>query len=338
MISSNAAYNGKMIVLAFPDTFVKFSHEKVSRLLPLVGLGRKGIIKAGHAAFILIENTSGKARYFDFGRYITPFGYGRVRSADTDVELHIPFKAELGDNEELLNLNDFLLWFEAHPEKTHGSGRLIASVCVAINFEKAFKFVLSVQEQGSIPYYTFKKRGTNCSRIVTDTILAATNETRIIKPLLRNKKFTPSPLGNVEKASLGSPIYKVENGSITYYDQKVLKENITNYFKRPKATINVNEEENHSKLKIPTNSQQLTGIGSSAYFQIEAIKNSPNFQIRRYTEKGILDFEGVFTANRQFNIGQTYTFDYDSHCKYCHIMQNNKKIRFDRIKIKFPKF
>ncbi|UZO82562.1 hypothetical protein NBT05_08805 [Aquimarina sp. ERC-38] len=337
MSPKNKVYTGKIIVLAFPDTFVQFSHEKVARLLPLVGLGRKGIIKAGHAAFILIENKTGNAFYYDFGRYITPFRYGRVRSAETDVELHIPFKAEVNESGKLENLNEFLLWLEAHPEKTHGNGRLIASVCSYIDFQKAFDFVTSLQDQGSILYYTFKKKGTNCSRIVTDTILAATQEVRIIKPLLRNKKFTPSPLGNVEKGSMGSPIYKVENGSISHYNNKVLKENITNYFKRQKEQQNENSVEKSQEIRPASGSKQLlTGIGSSAYFEICPTPTTDKFIIKRYTDTLIKDFEGIFIPDATFFIEEPYEFTYDSHCKYCHIIQKEKTIKFNRESILFP--
>lgn len=61
---------GKIIVLAFPDTFVKMSDELMCKILPLVGLGTRTHIKAGHAALVLIENETGVAQYFDFGRYI----------------------------------------------------------------------------------------------------------------------------------------------------------------------------------------------------------------------------------------------------------------------------
>ena len=85
-------------MLAYPDTFVTMSDEWICKLLPLVGLGTRDYIKAGHAALILIENRTGVARYFDFGRYVTPKGHGRVRGANTDAELEIPFKAEIGIN------------------------------------------------------------------------------------------------------------------------------------------------------------------------------------------------------------------------------------------------
>ena len=87
------------------------SDELLVKLLPLVGLGTGNYIKAGHAALVLIENKTGKATYYDFGRYITPKGYGRVRGQNTDVELAIPFKAKI-KNDQLKNLDQFLLWLD----------------------------------------------------------------------------------------------------------------------------------------------------------------------------------------------------------------------------------
>ena len=142
---------GKIIVLAYPDTFVKISDEWQCKLFPLVGLGTWDYMKAGHAAIILIENKTGKANYYDFGRYITPKGYGRVRSEITDAELKIPFKAKLIGNGSLENLNEFLIWLDANPHKTHGEGRLLASVCEDINFAKAEKYIQELQQRGSIP-------------------------------------------------------------------------------------------------------------------------------------------------------------------------------------------
>ncbi len=53
---------GKLIVLAFPDTFVTVTNEWLCKFLPLVGLGTKEYIKAGHAALVLVENKTGNAR------------------------------------------------------------------------------------------------------------------------------------------------------------------------------------------------------------------------------------------------------------------------------------
>ncbi|MDH7445092.1 DUF6695 family protein [Aquimarina sp. 2201CG14-23] len=325
-------YTGKIISLAFPDTFVRFSDEekKSTGVLQFFGLGKNGIIKAGHAAFVLIENETGAAEYYDFGRYITPNGKGRVRSAVTDIELEIPFKATFTVDGKLDNIAEFLLWLEAHPEKTHGSGRLVASVCDYIFYDQAKAYVLETQRKGSIPYSTFRKEGSNCSRIVTDTILASTDVSRIRTPLLRNKLFTPSPLGNVEKGSMRNKIYQVEKGVLIEYPNSVFKENLTNYFDKKIPSLEKKDAVLPEYLK---EAHFLDGIGSSAYFTIKEVALQEGFfEIRRYTEYGDEDFRGVFKPRSPFDYSKEHKFVYDSHCSYCHIEQEGKRIRFDLVK------
>ena len=325
-------YTGKIIVLAFPDTFVQYSDEPSVKFLLALGLGKDNYIKAGHAAFVLIENKTGKAEYYDFGRYITPKGYGRVRSAVTDTELEIPFKAVITSDSKLNNVEDFLVWLEANPKKTHGDGRLVASVCDYIDYEKARNHVLSIQNMGSIPYKAFGKTGSNCSRIVTDTILRSTDHIKIKRPLLRNKLFTPSPLGNVEKAALSNPIYQVKKGNLQVYPGSVFKENLTNYFdkKIPKTKTNNTKKQNSDLDKA----HFLSGTGSSAYFMLKESLKENIFEITRYTEQGEEDFKGLFVVTSgRLNPKQEYRFVYDSNCCYCHVEQNGNKIRLEQINI-----
>lgn len=319
-------YTGKIISLAFPDTFVRFSDESFLTFLSYLGIGKSKYVKAGHAAFVLIENATGKAEYYDFGRYITPLGYGRVRSAETDAELEIPFRAEISAFGTIENLEQFLLWLEANPERTHGDGRLVASVCDYIDYEKARNYVLSVQDQGSIPYRAFGKIGSNCSRIVTDTILAGTNHPRIRRALCRNKKFTPSTVGNVEKSAMGNPLFEVKDGKVRLYKGSALKENLVNYFDKniPRKMFSGVEMQNDLG-----NAHFLNGIGSGAYFSFGVPKNG-FYEIIRYTTCGKEDFRGYFVEKEGFfDLTMPYRFIHDSNCKYCHVLQDNKKIRFD---------
>ncbi len=324
-------YNGKIIVLAFPDTFVKMSDELMCKLLPLVGLGTRTHIKAGHAALVLIENATGHARYYDFGRYITPEGLGRVRGANTDVELEIPFKAKI-TNDTLENLEEFLLWLDAHPEKTHGSGRLVASLNEAVNFEKAFAYIESLQSQGSIPYKAFGNLGSNCARFVTETILSSTEEKHIIKSLNHNKKFTPSTVGNVEK-SASSKVYQVIGGEISEYSSTALKENLTNYFdkKVPESYFKNCKKD----VVLPEGAQFLKGIGSSAWFHLQK-KNDSSVIITRFTEMGIPDFKGEATVPDGFDVQEKYLFVYDSNCAFCSIQQSDIVFRFDLTRKEIP--
>lgn len=317
-------YNGKIIVLAFPDTFVKMSDELMCKLLPLVGLGTRTHIKAGHAALVLIENATGHAMYYDFGRYVTPEGLGRVRGASTDAELEIPFKAAIKKN-TLENLEEFLLWLDAHPEKTHGSGRLVASLNESVNYEKALAYIENLQSQGSIPYKAFGNLGSNCARFVTETILSSTEEKHVIKRLNHNKKFTPSTVGNVEK-SASNEVFQVENGIISEYSSTALRENLTNYF--DKKIPNSYLQEDKKEIVLPKEAQLLTGIGSSAWFHLEK-ENDTHVVITRFTEKGIPDCKGVSSIPDGFILEEEYAFVYDSNCAFCTIKQGETLFRFD---------
>lgn len=321
-------YTGKIIVLAFPDTYVKMSTEFICKVLPLLGLGTKHYIKAGHAALVLIHNKTGEAFYYDFGRYVTPPAQGRVRGKNTDAELEIPFKAIIDAKNELENLDDFLLWLDAHPQKTHGSGRLLASVCDDIDFNKANTYIKNIQNRGSIPYGVFEKEGSNCSRFVTDTILAATNNTKITRRLKFNKLFTPSTVGNVEKAATKRIVFQVYNGIVQQFTGTALKENLTNYFdKKNVPSIHTVAQEN-PKVLIPSHWHTLNGTGSTSYFEILNEPSLPedHFRIKRYNDLLQQDFDGVYTASN-FNVQEAYRFTYDSHCAFCHVIQNNQKIK-----------
>jgi hypothetical protein len=320
---------GKIVVLAYPDTFVKMSEEWICRFLPLVGLGTKEYIKAGHAALVLIENSSGKAHYYDFGRYITPKGYGRVRSAKTDVELEIPFIMQLDSQMNLENLNELLFWLEAYPHKTHGEGRLLASVCDMVDFEKAKSYTDTLQNNGSIPYGAFDKNGSNCARFVTETILAGTSEKKIHRALAFNKKFTPSTVGNVEKAASFGQVYEVFEGSIKPFKGSAFKENLKNYFHKKKST----DAEKATFFEAHKSLQKLDGIGSSAYFKLVKDVNLPknHFRIKRYNDLLVEDFDGVYFSE-EFDYTKAFQFTYDSHCAFCHVLQEDKKIKLNVVK------
>lgn len=305
------------------------STEFICRLLPLVGLGTKTHIKAGHAALVLIENKTGKMQYFDFGRYVTPPGMGRVRNAITDAELTIPFNAALSSENELQNLDQLLVWLDANPQKTHGEGRLLASVCNVIDFELALNYITKLQKRGSIAYGAFDKTGSNCSRFVTDTILAATTDKKIKRALAFNKRFTPSTVGNVEKAASDKEVFQVYRGEIKRFKNTALKENLKNYFDRKVPENKLF----HSKGKLPTNAQKLTGTGSNAWFELVREASLPKgyYRIRRYNDLHEIDYDGVYEST-QFDTTKKFQFVYDSNCAYCTIIQDSKTLRLQGIK------
>ncbi len=324
-------YTGKIIALAFPDTFVKMSDDWLCKLLPLVGLGTRTHIKAGHASLVLIENETAKAMYFDFGRYVTPNGYGRVRGSNTDVELKLPRNARISEDSNLENFGEIVLYLAANPEKTHGEGRMIASVCEEINFIKALNYIQNLQKRGNVIYSAFDKNGSNCSRFVTETILAATDSTKIIKALNFNKRFTPSTVGNVEKASTSGEVFEIESGKIIPFTGSAFKENLSNYFEK-KTKMPITDTLLPSKEKnrlVPENAQKLDGIGCCAWFEmVHEVLPENHFRIKRYNANQELDFDGVFKTSSKFNLNGFFQFIYPSHCGECHIQQDSEEMKF----------
>ena len=77
---------------------------------------------------------------------------------------------------------------------------------------------------------------------------------------------------------------------------------------------------------ISEKSQLLRGVGASSWFEITEEKNS--YRIKRYSEKGKLECDRNFTANKNFDINSDFKFTYISHCKECNIIQNGTTITF----------
>lgn len=76
-------YRSAVLVLAWPETTAR-GEEKLVRFLKRIGLIRNTNMRVGHAAMAVIQVGSSEVEYFDFGRYITPRPFGRVRSVETD--------------------------------------------------------------------------------------------------------------------------------------------------------------------------------------------------------------------------------------------------------------
>lgn len=323
--------DGIIIILSYPDTVVRPAYREFSsKIWHKIGIGNKHAVQAGHAALLLIKKDNPEIKYFDFGRYITSDGNGRVRSSETDNELYIPLKASYKNN-TLTNLENILFWIERHPEKTHGSGRLIASVNYNIDYDKALKFINDLINQKEIPYGAFIKKATNCARFVTDTIIASTTKKKIKLHLKNSKLFTPSPIGNVIKANTTDKIYEIINQKTTLYkNRSVVKEYKVFLNKRLDVKLNLIGTElpdlNSFSLEKGT---WLGGIGSGAWFHIEAQIDSKNYTIARYTSQGIKDFEGIFLINlTSFKIDEKYQFTYPTNCKEMFVLQNGQEYIF----------
>lgn len=327
--------DGIIIILSYPDTVVRPAYwEPLSGFWHKLGVGGKHAVQAGHAALLLLEKKNPEINYFDFGRYITSYGNGRVRSKETDVELHVPLKATYKNN-NLTNLEEILLWLENNPKKTHGEGRLVATINTDISFKKANKFIQNLIDKKEIPYGTFIKNGSNCARFVTDTIIHATTNKKTQKSLEKSNYFTPSPIGNVIKATSTNKIYTVLDQKITEYkNRSIVKEYKATFFNKFNNEPNVlGTEKPNLEVFSLENATWLGGIGSGAWFKVEEQINNQTYKIARYTADGQKDFESIFKTNKiGFNINTPFVFKYPSNCLEMSIQQKEKNFIFKKIK------
>ncbi|TXD46522.1 DUF6695 family protein [Polaribacter sp. IC073] len=325
--------DGIIIILSYPDTIVRPAYwEVLSNFWPKIGIGGQHAVQAGHAALLLIQKGKSEINYFDFGRYITTYGNGRVRSKETDPELEVSVTARF-KKKELLNLKEILLWIENHPEKTHGDGRLVASIHEEIDYNKAKTFIHQLIDEKEIPYGAFIKKGTNCARFVTDAIIASSTNKKIGIQLKKSNLLTPSPIGNVIKANTNNTVYNVFKQEITNYtNRSIVREYKASFFNRFEGEPNLKgtEQPNLDVFRLKDGTW-LGGIGSGAWFKIEEKINSKTYKISRHNSDGEKDFEGLFLIDKpHFNSLETHHFTHPTNCKEAFLLQNKEKFAFKK--------
>jgi len=196
-------YTGFAISIAWPETLCKQAGAWYDSIMNILGLSKNNFYKVGHAAVVIVEIKTGNCYYFDFGRYHSPFGYGRVRDSETDHELQIECRARISDSKlELQNFKQILLEL-AENQACHGNGTLHASY-TRINFNKAYSYAKRMQDLSPLKYGPFLLQGTNCSRFVRTVVLSGDPPLADRLKLLLPLTISPSPIGIVK--SLGNRI------------------------------------------------------------------------------------------------------------------------------------
>lgn len=324
---------GIILTLAYPETIVMVSKEWFSPFLRFFGIGKKNYLRAGHAALVLINKETGVLEYHDFGRYITPEPTGRVRGKDTDNELDFPLTAIIEDG-KITNLNDILSFLGTHPKLTHGDGKLIASVCDAVDYQKARTHITNMQNKHFIRYAAFIKVACNCARFVTDSLIASVTDKSIKRKLEKSKWFTPSTVGNVVLADTENKVYEVsETGNISEFKGSQKSENIRCFLDRLKDhKVNfVGTLQSKPVEGLSENAQWLPGIAAGAWFELHVNGHDTEFDFKRISPHGNIDVHDRFVAQDEgFDYHSTFQFVHYSNCKFFHVKQNGKVFRFDR--------
>ena len=192
-----------IIVLAWPEGMTSSADSWYDYFF-----AKNGKYRVGHSALILVREKDKKCRFFDFGRYHTPKGQGRVRDIDTDPDLNIKTEAEIIEN-KIVNISEILQELYAN-RSTNGKGKMYASVIDKINFKKGYHFAKKLQKKGLINYGPFIYNGTNCSRFVS-SVIRKSNPSIITQIRLKYPFcISPSPKRNI---SISNNIYFIVSDS-----------------------------------------------------------------------------------------------------------------------------
>jgi hypothetical protein len=319
-MSSGYKYTGFAIALAWPQTWCKQPNAWYDKLMPGLGIYKNHYCKAGHAALVLVEKTSGNCHYFDFGRYHAPFEHGRVRSGLTDHDLDLPVIAQVAEEERtLLNFREILEYLHQN-QACHGNGDLLGSY-TEVNFQKAYHKALQMQKESPLPYGPFVYNGTNCSRFVYTVILAGQPKMKHTLRMKYKVPLTPTPMSNVNALDYKTRIAAPQPWKLFHPTQKPTKSELSGTLPEPK-----------SNDKIPFGARWLSGEGAGSWFHI-AKRQDGHYHITRYSPEGEVECNSVFRNDTAVTFEPMLPFElvHLSHCAQVRVVQNEQRILLNRI-------
>ena len=332
--TTNDVDNATLIVLAYPEEIVRTTPSFYSDLLPYIGMGIPGRIRAGHACMVLVKEGSDTFEYYDFGRYITPENYSRARSASTDPETTIDIKARW-DGKHLTNLPELLQWLYDHPEKTRGVGDLYASMSEKVNYERVKEYVQIMQSKGIMKYGPFVEEGSNCARFVTDAMYHGILDKKLHRKVRNQYLLTPSGLGNVGAANSDSHHFVVSEDSLYRSDKNLdqLQRSIIFDFGEGYGEYTTQGGLTPPKNITPRKGWQwLAGIGSGAWFSIKATANKHIYAISHINAKGLCEYNTFYESPIALDLSKNFEITYPSNFKHVSLAIEGKTIMLERIK------
>jgi hypothetical protein len=330
---------GRLIIMGWPDAPSKTDGNWYDIIFKMMN-NKAGFHKVGHAGIVVMNMISGEISYFDFGRYLITEGTGRARSIETDPDVVIGMKGKIR-NGRVENIEEILQFLGFH-EPLHGIGPLWATFPEEIvSVEETIEYVRRYQERGEVKYGPFIYDGSNCSRFVCDVAENIFKNKKRVRHLNYPISFTPTPLGNIFSSSLGqSPIWKVDPDKIEeipYQWHMPALDIVKCLFTFdppsaphpcPKGTL-VKPERISC---VPEAAGWLGGLGAGSWFHIQKEDNNSDeewYLIQRFAPCGKVEFARKFYCEQtDFDISKDYSFEYNSHARWCHITQNGKVFKF----------
>jgi hypothetical protein len=302
--------NAAVIPLAWPEMTAR-GQEKIWAVLRKLGLVKNMNFKVGHAAMVVALDS--QFLYYDFGRYITPMGYGRTRSAETDPKLTLHSKPKWSTEGVLTNLEELCAELESIKQATHGDGPLYASINHETNPLTLFQYIHSIIDSGYLRYNALVRSHSNCARFVAQAILAGwAKNSSYRKRFLFPVTLAPTPYFNVLATSENGKYLIWQNGKGAYYTNKIshsLKELLAKgleSFTSKSAKIlpsDVLPGQYFPPQSRPENLVDkalfLGGIGEAAWHHLE-ITGKEEVKMIRYYNSGEFEFEARYSVTEEW--------------------------------------
>jgi len=310
------------LIIAWPECTAR-ADEILVKMFHKAGIIKNLNMRVGHAAICLINPQTTEVLYYDFGRYVSPRGYGRARSKFSDPNLTLKVKVVFDDEKNILNVEDIAREVDSISKYTHGAGPLLFSISKSINFAKAKEYADDMVMKGFFLYDGLDKSASNCARYVLETIKVA-NEDGIIRGRLKYPlTVRPTPLFNVVAAKTEDIIYSFEEDVLQTLDKSrrhsmtdlgggLLESTLSKYTKnRPDDTIHGQIQEPNRPSVIPSQAQWLGGLGEGAWFHINKV-GPHSFDGIKYDSIGAIEHEALY-SNDQIPVPDNVKITYASH-------------------------
>mgnify|MGYP003412384582 CR=1 FL=1 len=334
-------FNDLAIILTWPDATIR-GDEQWMMFFKKIGLVKNLNFKVGHTGIILVNPDDGMLLFYDFGRYITPRGYGRARSQLSDPLVAINIKAIL-NNGKIDNIEDIIIFLETLKPAMYGEGKLLFTIVEGINYKLAKAYGDHCVLQGTYPYGALAKNNNNCSRFITRMLMKASKRFHHLHSINFPETLKSSPISNLINAVPDRKIYSYtpEEGIVAKKMNRfqslwfLIKQLGDNVFKHKAALLPddriIGAMQYHTKpTTVPSDALYLGGVGDGAWYTIHAYSNE-HLLIKRYTSTGILEYIAVGEATQQFDVNTKFDITYDSHKLFTHVIQNNIKICISHI-------
>lgn len=317
---------GAFVALSWPDTKIPKASSWYDGLMTVMGICKNGYYHVGHAALLLIDYRNGDVMYFDFGRYHTPLGYGRVRDVQSDPELEVKTKAIVEEG-KIINIKDILLEIDNN-KSTHGDGKLVSAITSDIDFDLASASAKSIQGREAVPYGPFQPFGTNCSRFVANIYRSGFTSYLKKRRISNWYLYFHTPTSNVIYTHRKENVFIVEQGKF-----RIEKSMLNVFLNKAKHSPVSQVTDVETKINFPESVFCLAGTGGNTYFLLDKTEKSHLFRIRRYSEHAVLEIDEIYQLQTiGFNASRAYEFSYISNGIAVKIKQGDQVFTLKNVK------